>query len=127
MGKEGEKGGGLTIIEAIKHIQKHRPDVSATRPVHFRRRLRRRVRPRISLLPRIPASPDNHRNRKQHAQNHLRPHTPPHALDIQPIAKNIRSDDLTRPVEDTIERPGPNIEFRAVETIELVRVEPIAS
>ena len=119
-------GKGLTIIEAIKHIQEHRPHVPAARPVQFRRRLRRRIRPRITLLPRIPASPNDHRNNQQHAPNHPRPHAPPQALDIQPIAKDIGSDNLARPIEDAIERPSPDVELRVIETVKLVRGEPVA-
>ena len=117
---------GLTVIKPIEHVQEHRAHVPATRPVHLRRRLRRRVRPRIRLLPRIAAPPNNHRERKKHDPNHPRLHSSPHTPNIKPIPKQIRARNLARPIQNAIKRPGPDVELRRIEAVELIRVEPVA-
>lgn len=119
--------GVLTIVEAIEHVQEHRADISPARPIHLRSRLWRRLRSCIPLLPCVPATPDNHCDRKEYAPNYLCFHTSSQLLEVQPIPKYVRSSNLAGPVKDTVERSRPDVEFGRVKGIELVSVEPIAS
>jgi hypothetical protein len=77
------------------------------------------------LLPGIATTPDNHGESEQDAKGNLSTDTAADTLDIQKRTDNESSDNLGKPVQETVQGLGAGVEVGTVDTVLLVGVEPV--
>lgn len=79
----------------------------------------------ILLLESITTTPDSHSDDKEERPVQFGAHGPRKVFQIQKLTKDKGTNHLHKPVEQTVERSGTNIEVGAIDSVEVVSVEPV--
>lgn len=79
----------------------------------------------ILLLESITTTPDTHSDDKEECPVQFGAHGPRKEFQVQKLTKDKGTNHLHKPIEQTVERSGTNVEVGAINTIEVVSVEPV--
>lgn len=79
----------------------------------------------ILLLESITTTPDTHGDDKENEPVEFGSRGPRKKFQIQKLTKDKSANHLHEPIEQTVERPGTNVEVGAIDTVEVVSIEPV--
>lgn len=114
-----------SIIHAVEDVQEHRSDVVMGGPVSWNESLELGVFTSIGLFISVSSSPDNDRDGQQENPTDYSTMTTGQLSIVENKSEADGSDDLRHIIEKGVEGLGTSSEVRTVDSILLIRVEPV--
>ena len=121
------------IVHPVEDVEEHGANIGAVRPIDRWVVVLERLgvetcldlRTRVTLLESPAAAPDHEGEDKQDGPDTFGTGGSPEVREIQHEAKDTSAEHLRSPVQNTIQRPGADVELGGVDFVELVGVEPV--
>lgn len=114
------------IIHAVEEVQEHRTDKARGSPIPTLPAIVRvHISPGIVLLPGIAATPDSHGNEEEPDKGGLGTDGAAEVGKIKERTQDHRADNLSEPVQETVQGPRASVEVGRINRVLLISIEPI--